>query len=105
MVLCPKGQKPSDVISSVWLVQPQDYVLYCVKYINKWTGKYLRHGVDKVTENGTTTENDRHNEYVEDDEICQTVTKSLTETILTVTTNLGTTDNPRNISYKLLLVF
>ena len=51
--------------SSVWLVQPQDYVLYCVKYINKWTGKYLRHGVDKVTENGTTTENDRHNEYVE----------------------------------------
>lgn len=91
--------------SSVWLVQPQDYVLYCVKYINKWTGKYLRHGVDKVTENGTTTENDRHNEYVEDDEICQTVTKSLTETILTVTTNLGTTDNPRNISYKLLLVF
>lgn len=38
--------------SSVWLVQPQDYVLYCVKYINKWTGKYLRHGVDKVTENG-----------------------------------------------------
>lgn len=90
--------------SSVWLVQPQDYVLYCVKYINKWTGKYLRHGVDKVTENGTTTENDRHNEYVEDDEICQTVTKSLTETILTVTTNLGTTDNPRNISYKLLLV-
>jgi hypothetical protein len=61
--------------------------------------------VDKVTENGTTTENDRHNEYVEDDEICQTVTKSLTETILTVTTNLGTTDNPRNISYKLLLVF
>lgn len=57
-----------------------------------------------MTENGTTTENDRHNEYVEDDEICQTVTKSLTETILTVTTNLGTTDNPRNISYKLLLV-
>lgn len=29
----------------------------------------------------------------------------MTETILTVTTNLGTTDNPRNISYKLLLVF
>ena len=58
-----------------------------------------------MIKDGTTTENDRHNEYVEDDEICQTVTKSLTETILTVTTNLGTTDNPRNISYKLLLVF
>ena len=91
--------------SAMWLEQPHDYVLYCVRYINKWTGKYLRHGIDKVTENGVVTENSRRNEYVENDEICQTTTKSLTETILTVTTNLGTTDNPRNINYQLLMTF
>lgn len=91
--------------STMWLEQPQDYVLYCVKYINKWTGTYLRHGVDKVTENGMTTEKDRRNEYVEDDEVCKVTTKSLTEAVFFATTNLGTTNNPRNIDYQLLLTF
>lgn len=100
-----EGAEPARCNSSVWLKQPQDYVLYSVKYINKWGGKYLRHGVDKVTENGTTTEHSRINEYVENDEVCQVATLSLTEAALSATTNLGTTDNPRNINYRLKLTF
>ena len=35
-----------------WAVLPMDYVLYCVKYMNPWQGKYIRRGVDIVTEEG-----------------------------------------------------
>ena len=35
-----------------WSILPQDYVLYCVRYMNPWQGKYIRRGVDLVTENG-----------------------------------------------------
>lgn len=33
-----------------WSVLPKDYTLYCVRYMNRWQGKYIRRGVDKVTE-------------------------------------------------------
>ena len=39
-----------------WNILPKDYVLYCVKYMNPWQGKYIRRGVDKVTEKGVTKE-------------------------------------------------
>jgi hypothetical protein len=35
-----------------WSILPQDYTLYCVRYMNPWQGKYIRRGVDMVTENG-----------------------------------------------------
>jgi hypothetical protein len=35
-----------------WSILPMDYVLYCVRYMNPWQGKYIRRGVDMVTENG-----------------------------------------------------
>lgn len=31
---------------NLWDVQPKDYVLYCLKYINNWHASYLRRGVD-----------------------------------------------------------
>ena len=38
-----------------WSVLPMDYTLYCVRFMNPWQGKYIRRGVDQVTEGGTTT--------------------------------------------------
>jgi hypothetical protein len=38
-----------------WKVAPQDYTLYCVKYICKYDAKYLRYGEDRITKGGTTT--------------------------------------------------
>lgn len=35
-----------------WSIQPKDYVLYCVKYMNPWQAKYYRRGVDVITEGG-----------------------------------------------------
>ena len=51
-----EGLSPSRTNTEDWDVLAKDYVLYCVKYMNPWQGKYIRRGVDNVTENGTTTE-------------------------------------------------
>lgn len=71
--------------SAHWITLPMNYVLYCVKYINEWDGNYLRRGKDIITlGDGTTTENVRHKEYVEYDDICNVDTKNLTTAIMPV---------------------
>ena len=45
-----EGQSPSRTDVENWGVLAKDYVLYCVKYMNPWQGKYIRRGVDNVTE-------------------------------------------------------
>lgn len=75
--------------SDAWDIQPQDYVLYAVKFINPWHAKYLRRGVDLVTENGVTATNVRHMPYVENDEICSLTTASLKMTKFPVKTTIS----------------
>lgn len=60
-----------------WDIQPQDYVLYCLKFINSWHGYYLRRGLDQITEGGVTGNNIRHAQSVEKDEVCNLKTASL----------------------------
>lgn len=74
--------------SDAWDIQPQDYVLYALKFINPWHAKYLRRGVDIITENGVTTTNVRHKQYVENDEVCSLTTKSLKVTNFPVKTTV-----------------
>ena len=49
-----EGLTPARQNTSGWDVLAKDYVLYCVKYKNPWDAKYIRRGVDNVTENGVT---------------------------------------------------
>lgn len=87
--------------SEMWDTAPKNYVLYCVKYINKWDAEYLRRGVDVITEGGTTTTVNRHEEYVEDDEICSVSTRNLTTAVFPVSTTVGT----NTLTCDLLLTF
>lgn len=78
---------------SDWDIEAKDYVLYCVKYMNPWQGKYIRRGVDEVTEAGTTkkvvrkdmslidTDRGRYssNPVNANDEVCEITTKNMTE--------------------------
>lgn len=48
----PNVESPVRTNAQDWAVLPMDYVLYCVKYMNPWQGKYIRRGVDIVTEEG-----------------------------------------------------
>lgn len=76
-----------------WDIQPQDYVLYCLKFINKWHANYLRRGVDQITEGGVTTTKVRHAATVEKDEVCDMSTGSLTTAILPISTTITGVDS------------
>lgn len=70
-----------------WTVQPKNFVLYAVKYVNPQHGEYLRRGVDQAVINGVSSQIVRHQQYVEKDERVYVTTKSLTDNILSLSTN------------------
>lgn len=72
-----------------WSVLPKDYTLYAIKYVNPWDGSWLRRGVDVITENGETTTEVRHKQYVENDEVMTLSTKSLNSVVFPMTTNVS----------------
>ena len=73
--------------SGDWSIQPKNFVLYAVKYVNPQHGEYMRRGVDQAVINGTSSEIVRHQQYVEKDERVYVTTKSLTDNILSLSTN------------------
>ena len=93
-----EGLTPSRTNTEDWEILAKDYVLYCVKYMNPWQGKYIRRGVDNVTENGTTKtivrkdtklvntdlEHYKENPVNQYDEICGITTKNMTQAIFPV---------------------
>lgn len=88
--------------SGHWSVQPKNFVLYAVKYVNPQHGEYLRRGKDLAVINGVSSEIVRHEEYVEKDERVYVSTGSLTDNIL----SLSAKDQAGNLfNYDLLLSF
>ncbi|MCQ2974043.1 MAG: DUF5627 domain-containing protein [Bacteroidales bacterium] len=83
MVESPVWQNAND-----WNTLPKNYVLYCVKFINKYHANYLRRGVDNITYNGNTDTKIRHN-GVEKDEVCSTKSLSLNSVEYPVSTLLA----------------
>lgn len=93
------GLNPARTNTSEWNVLAKDYVLYCVKYMNPWQARYIRRGVDKVTENGNTTEfirkdmslvNSDPGRYTENpvnanDEVVSITTKNMKQVVFPVT--------------------
>ena len=99
-----EGLTPSRTNADDWEVLPKDYVLYCVKYMNPWQAKYIRRGIDNVTENGVTTIIVRKsvegpvNQY---DEICGITTENMTQAIFPVSFKIS----GASISCNLILTF
>lgn len=77
-------ENPSRFDESAWKVKPMDYVLYCVKYLNKYSGYWLAEGKDEITDDTGTKTQDRKYATVETRNVIQIITKSLTESVLTV---------------------
>ncbi len=101
-----EGTNPAKCDASAWSVLPQDYVLYCVKYINPWHGSYLRRGVDKINDaqNGAYTDI-RHAQYVEKDEVVYLNTKSMQEVIFPLSTIVPDGESVKTLKCDLLLTF
>lgn len=109
-----KGLNPSRTNTEDWDVLAKDYVLYCVKYMNPWQARYIRRGVDYITENGTTTqvvrkdfslisdwEHYKDNPVNQNDEVCSIHTKNMTQAIFPVSFKTSSA----SISCNLILSF
>lgn len=79
-----EGATPSRLDESAWKVKPMDYVLYCVKYLNKYSGFWLAEGKDVITDEISVKTQDRKAASVEKRNVIEIKTKSLTQSVLTV---------------------
>lgn len=102
----PASEDSNRFVENDWNVQPKDYILYCVKYINPWHATYLRRGLDNIVgksgyENLTRIES-RHAAYVESDEVIQLTTSAYrsVKMELNAKNEAGT-----NIPYTVVLTF
>ena len=112
-----EGLSPARTNLQDWDVLAKDYVLYCVKYMNAWQGKYIRRGADQVTENGTTKtiirrdttlvdtdlEHYTENPVNQYDEVCEINTKNLSQAIFPV--SIRRSGNQASMPCNLILTF
>lgn len=98
----PVVDNPTWTNSNDWSVQPQNFVLYAVKYVNVWHGEYLRRGVDKTVINGVSGEAVRGEVYIEDDEVVYMTTNSLSDSNLSLTAKNA---EGKNLNYSVNLHF
>ena len=110
-----EGLSPSRSNIEDWDVLAKDYVLYLVKYMNPWQAKYIRRGVDNVTEKGNTTtvvrkdmsfvntdlERLKENPVNQNDEVCRITTKNMSQSIFPVSFKTS----GASISCNLILTF
>ena len=91
---------PILVNSADWAVQPKNYVLYGIKFINKYDASYLRRGVDRVIENSTSVV--YHNQYIDRDEVVPVATTALKSVTLSNSIRRLAQATPGNINLKLV---
>tara|TARA_R110002020_G_scaffold178524_6_gene371555 strand:- start:74 stop:1108 length:1035 start_codon:yes stop_codon:yes gene_type:complete len=97
----PQRNNPND-----WSVQPKDFVLYALKYVNPWHGNYLRRGQDVITSlNGNSAMDEivvRHADFVVNDEVNLLTTRSMDEVEFPIS---FPGEDGENIAADLLLTF
>ena len=77
----PLVDNPRRGVSDDWDVAPKDYILYAVKYINKYDANYLRRGKDVITGAQSGTIN-RNTEFIEKNEEITNITTRTLNTIV-----------------------
>jgi hypothetical protein len=97
----PDRRKAAD-----WILPAKDYVLFAVKYVNPYHGSYLRRGKDEVKGAGGNTSLDTnvvyHAAYVEKDEVCSAVTRTLDQ--VSISLNAKNKGNV-NVPFRMVLSF
>src|SRR5690554_33584 len=73
---------PKRGFAEDWDVQPKDYILYAVKYINKYDAVYLRRGTDVLSGSQTDTIITRKAQFVEKDEVVTSISTRSLNTIV-----------------------
>ncbi len=97
---------PVRTDASAWSVQPKDFVLYCVKYVNPWDASYVRRGLDWISEPGKDKYKVvRHEKYVEKDEVVRLNTKSMSEIVFPLSTVVPDGESVKTLTCDLVLKF
>jgi hypothetical protein len=95
---------PNRLLVEDWTTVPKDYILYAVKFVNPWHGKYVRRGTDVIDSSGVTSTDVRHEEYVVYDEVVSLTTTTYKQCIFPVT--IYESDNLTTlVDVELLLTF
>ena len=79
-----EGATPSRFDEGAWKVKPMDYVLYCVKYLNKYSGFWLAEGKDIINDEIGQKTQERKATSVEKRNVIEIKTKTLSQSVLTV---------------------
>lgn len=87
------------------ILSEKNYVLYALKYKNKYTGNWLCEGTDLINDNGKDTTITRKGEYVENDDVVAVSTKSLTSVNYPKSTTISIDGALQIFTYNLILSF
>lgn len=102
----PAVGNANRLIDGHWTVKPKDYVVYALKFVNPWHGFYLRRGKDVIVGKPGYTGLDktvtRRKDFVEQDEVKNMTTKSLSVVELPL---VFQNSSGGNIPMNLLLTF
>ncbi len=98
----PFVDNPSRVNADDWDVQPKDYTLFGIKFMNKYQGIYLRRGVDEMTNAaGEKVSSVYRNQYVEKDELVTVTTTGRNNVELSNIVRRGGESSPGNVNIEL----
>ena len=75
----PLVDNPRRAVSEDWDIRPKDYILYAVKYINKYDANYLRRGKDVITGAGINKTIHRTADEIEYTEVINTISTCLSQ--------------------------
>ncbi len=96
---------PDITNSDDWDVAPKNYVLYAVKFKNKWHGAWLSHGTDVIDLNGVTSTETREPENVEDYDVRYISSLGLKQCSYPVTTTVSVNGAVKTLTCNLILSF
>lgn len=100
---------PNRLKSEDWSVAPKDYVLYGIKYINKYHGKYLRRGIDKRSVYDDETSSYKYHSsvvyraaYVERDEVTMVSSSAINKVTLSNAIRRAAEQSPGDVQLELV---
>jgi len=94
-------ESPDRLNPADWDTQPMDYTLFGIKFMNKFHGRYLRRGVDQMSDGATSIDNIYHAEYVERDEVTTVLTSGNKKVIVENIVRRGDSPSPGSVVMEL----
>ncbi|WP_321424265.1 DUF5627 domain-containing protein [uncultured Bacteroides sp.] len=100
----------TNVENADTILKSKNYILYAVKYINKWAGNWLSRGTDVIDDNGSVTTVARKANYIENDEVRGLTTNAYKQVAYPVSTvvkvyNQDGTLGTKTLTCNLILTF